>query len=78
MFVYVAGLTIFPPEAASYQSMRNPPGTVAVAVKVCTAPFSHTVTFIGAVGAAGLGLMVKVTGVLEVLTQPVLGSTASA
>ena len=31
----VAGVTTFPPVAASYQTIVDPDGTVAVAVRVC-------------------------------------------
>jgi hypothetical protein len=50
----VGGLTMFPPLFASYQTIVDPGGTVAVAVKVCCEPVSHTVTSTGAVGAAGV------------------------
>ena len=60
---------MFPPVAASYQTMLEPDGTVAVAVRVCTEPVSQTVTLTGAVGAAGAPLMVKTTAVLVKLEQ---------
>ena len=45
---------MFPPVAASYQTMLEPDGTVALAVRVCDEPVSHTVTLAGAVGADGV------------------------
>ena len=65
--VKVAGLTTFPPVAASYHTIVCPAGTEAVAVSVCDRPFSQTVTFPGKVGAAGAAVIVRVTGVLAVL-----------
>ena len=57
----VAGVTTLPPVAASYQMILDPEGTVAVAVKVCDEPVSHTVIFTGAVGAG-----VEITVILPV------------
>ncbi|MFH6937761.1 hypothetical protein, partial [Flavobacterium sp. FlaQc-30] len=56
-------------EAASYQTILDPDGTVAVAVRVCDEPVSHTVTLTGAVGAAGAAFMVNTTAVLVKLEQ---------
>ena len=64
--LFSIGLAItLPPVAASYQTTVAPAGAVAVAVRVWIGDCSHSVMFeADTVGAAGAGLIVRVTAVL--------------
>ena len=64
--------------AAVYQVTVDPAGAVAVAVMVCTGDCSHWVMSPPLVGAAGAGLIVRVTAVRDVLVQPPAVTTDSA
>src|SRR5512133_2057134 len=65
------------PVAASYQTTVDPAGAVAVAVRVCIGDSSQANTLL-AVGAAGAGLMVRVTAVRVRLVHPPAVTTDSA
>ena len=56
--------TTLPAVAVSYQVMVCPTGTVDVAVKVWIGEVSHAVISPPDIGAAGAGLIVKMTAVL--------------
>ena len=61
---------MFPPVAASYQTTLAPAGAAAVAVRVWIGDCAHSVMFeADTVGAAGAGLIVKVTAVLPIEEQ---------
>ena len=68
--MFHVGVTKDPPEAASYQVTPVGLLNTDLASSVCSGLFSHSVIE-GRVttGGAGAGVMVKVTGVLEVLEQ---------
>ena len=69
---------MFPPLAASNQTILSPAFAVAVAVSVCGVPSSQTSWSPPVVGISGVASIVKVTGVQVALTHPVTSSTASA